>query len=219
MTESQDEVNYDESRVKDYTLPDPLMFLDGSRVTSVNLWWEKRRPEILRLFETHMYGKSPGRPDGVWFESYSIGRSALDGKATRKEVVIHFQPGKDGARMNLLIYLPNHKPIPAPVFLGLNFNGNHTIHPDPGISIFNPRMPASEGEDQSVQAFLEAGRGMNASRWPVERILERGYALATAWYGDLDPDYDDGFQNGIHPLFSQQGQTRPASDEWGAIGA
>ena len=123
--------------------------------------------------------------------------------------------------MDLLIFLPRSaaKDRPAPAFVGLNFAGNHAVSNDPGVRVSKAWMrDAPEGGVENHKA-TEASRGSKASRWAVERIVERGYALATAYYGDLDPDFDDGFQNGVQPLFYKAGQTKPEADEWGAIGA
>ncbi len=213
--------NYDEAKVPPYVLPDPLVMADGAPVRTAQQWRERRRPEILGLFETNVYGRMPGRPAGQRFEVKSVEPRALGGRATRKEISIHFTARPDGPRLDLLIYLPNHPAKPVPVFLGLNFFGNHSIHPDPGIALSQQWMRTADGEDLGIvdHRATARSRGGMAHRWPVEEILARGYGLATAYYGDLDPDFDDGFQNGVHPLFYRPGQTRPEADEWGAIGA
>lgn len=212
-------VNYDEAKVPAYTLPDPLQFENGTAVADAATWHEVRRGQILSLFETHIYGRTPARPIEMWSEITSLQIGALHGLATRKEISLHFRNAQAEARLDLLLYLPAEQTGPVPLFLGLNFFGNHSIHTDPGITLSTAWMRNSQEYGVHDNRATEASRGTRASRWPVERILSRGYGLATAYYGDLDPDYDDGFQNGVHPLFYTPGQSRPAADEWGAIGA
>ena len=55
--------NFDESKVPPYTLPDPLVLADGRAVRDAKTWIKERRPEILRLFEANVYGRSPGKPE------------------------------------------------------------------------------------------------------------------------------------------------------------
>ena len=92
---------------------------------------------------------------------------------------------------------------PVPVFVGLNFHGNHTIHLDLEIKLSKQWINNNQELGIENNCATEQSRGSNSSRWPVEKIVTRGYALATIYCGDMDPDFHDGFQNGVHPLFYQ----------------
>lgn len=205
--------NFDEAKVPAYTLPDPLVFTDG-RAVAAREHWDRRRAEILRLFEDHVYGRTPTKGVSLRFHLRSEEQNALGGLAVRREVTLSFGADDGGPSMDLLMYVPKREGR-VPAFLGLNFYGNHAIHADPAITLSSGWMRDSEALGIIENRATEASRGTRASGWPVERILERGFALVTAYYGDLDPDYDDSFLNGVHALFERRG----APDEWGAIGA
>ena len=127
--------NYEESKVPKYELPDPLVCLDGTKVTDADTWQKKRRPEVLRLFEDEVYGRSPGKPKAMRFEIVEKEADALGGKAVRKQIVIHLGKGEKALAVNLLLYLPKKAKGPVPGFLTVNFMGNHTTHADPAIRI------------------------------------------------------------------------------------
>ena len=195
-----------------YTLPDVLTLTNGRKVTTKKEWVEKRRPELLRLFETQIYGKVPVRSKDLHFRLLNEDREALGGLATRKEVAVYLT--KDEKHyLTVLMYLPNRRNGTVPMFFGINFKGNHAIHPDEGITFPSEERMIAYGRKRMFP------RGSAASRWPVEMLMEHGYGLATFYRGDIDPDFDDGFQNGVHPLYYKKGQTRPAEDEWGTLAA
>ena len=204
--------NYDEARVPAYTLPDPLTMQDGTPVTTAAQWYDQRRPELLQLFEKELYGRAPGRPEGLHFQILSVEDGALGGIAVRKEIRIFFDAG-DEHYMSVLLYLPRDASGPVPIVVGANFRGNTSIIFDTGVSLPDSAQIAR------YRLYREPFRGQDAGEWPVGLILSRGYGLATFFKGDLDPEWDDGFTNGVHPLFYREGQTYPDPDQWGAIGA
>jgi hypothetical protein len=218
LAAQQPSANYDEARVPPYVLPDPLVRMDGSRVTTASAWRNVRRPELLGLFASQVYGRTPASDAPMGATTTDTDRSAFGGRATRKQVTLGFGTKPNGPAMHLLIYLPNVRKGRIPVFLGLNFRGNQAVTLDPGVRLSGAWLPDT-APGVSGNRATEQTRGTEAGRWPIEDVLRRGYGLVTAYYGDLDPDFDDGFRNGVHPLFYRPGQSRPDPDEWGAIGA
>ncbi len=210
--------NYDESKCGNDVLPDPFLCQDGSRVTTQAMWWNKRRPELMKLFEDEMYGRTPQRVDNtIWFEVHKVNNNAVSGKAIMKEIDVFFTKARDRNHMRILLFVPKKNSL-TPCFVSLNFHGNHSVSADTSISLPEVEYKTYEATE-FFQTPVSASRGDHALRWPLEMIIDSGYALATANYADLDPDFDDGFQNGIHPLFYRQGQHKPDSNQWGSIGA
>ena len=208
---------YDETLVPAYTLPDPLVDADGAPITRAAAW-PARRAAILDQFATHVYGRTPATAITARATVEEETRQALGGAAQRKQVRLELTHAGGTLTLHLLLYLPVHADGPVPVFLGLNFHGNHTVHADPAILLPSGWVPANGAGVRDHRA-TDAGRGTVAGRWPITTILARGYGVATVYCGDADPDFDDGFANGVHGLLGDAGAPARAGDAWGTLGA
>ena len=204
-------VNYDEALVGTYTLPDPLKLENGKPVRDAKTWNEKRRPELIRLFEENEYGRAPGRPAGMSFDVFDKGTPAFDGLATRKQVTIYFSKDKNGPKMDLLEYLPASAKGPVPLLLQIGFTANSAMVDDAGV-----KPGEIWGRDKKRVPAPKSGGFFHLD---VKPILDRGYGVATFYYGDVDPDFLGGLPYGVRALYLKPGQTEPARDEWGAIAA
>ncbi|MBI5689910.1 MAG: acetylxylan esterase [Verrucomicrobia bacterium] len=212
-------INYDEAKVPKYTLPDPLVANDGSPVRDAATWRAKRRPELLEVFASEMFGRTPaGKPPGMHAEVTSVERAALGGKAVRKEITLWFTAGKTGPKMHLLVYQPATGPGPFPAFLGYNFYGNQCVHADPGITLSTAWMRTNAENKIVNNRATEGTRGVSASAWDIEAVLARGYATVTAYYGDLCEDRAEGLTLAVGALFGTPAVEQRRADEWGAIG-
>ncbi len=203
-------------------LPGALTMSNGSKVTTP-AQWQRRRAELLKLFTQQEYGVAPSHPKSMRFVVVDDTRSALGGLATRKQVTILLKGTDSGPKLYLLLYIPNqtHRP---PVFLGLNFWGNETVNADPGIFISSRWTQSVENHPPDPNtAFCLKGhratsacRGIAAEKWPIETILKRGYAVATVFRADVDPDYIGSYQDSLKIYYPQlQGR----GDNFSTIGA
>ena len=176
-------------------LPDPLVMLDGTKVTTKEQWTEKRRPELKALFQHYMYGTIP---DGqkLFIELRHEDKGGLGGKATVREYALMIRDR--GFLIHLLVVTPNGRKGPAPCFVGPNFSGNHAVLDDPKIALPTTWMyPNRKGVKDNKAT--EGGRGSEKDVWNIPLAVERGYAVATFYAGEIDPDRAD-VRGGVRPL-------------------
>jgi hypothetical protein len=198
-------------------LPDPLVMFNGERVSSKEQWVSKRRLELRELFQYYMYGYAPPVPEKVEGKVEREDPEALGGKATLREVTIAFgRP--DVPKIHLLLVLPNElrSKQPAPVFVGMNFCGNHALVKDPRVALptawIYPDRPGVKDNHAT-----DAGRGSQVDVWAIDQSIDRGYAVATFYSGDIDPDRPDK-REGVQPHYRKKGQ-EPGPHDWGTIAA
>jgi len=195
-------------------MPDPLVMRSGKPVTTKDEW-ASRRAELKKLFQHYMYGYMPEAPEKIRFTVEREDKNFFDGKATKREVTIEYGP--EGAPpINLLLVVPNDRDRPAPVVVGLNFCGNHTLLDDPSIALPNVWMPNRCPGCENNKA-TDRGRGTRTDRFEFAYAVERGYAVATFYHGDIDPDVND-FDNGVHPYYREKGEEHGPHD-WACIAA
>jgi hypothetical protein len=193
--------NYTDEKVAAYTLPDPLVTASGERVTTAEAWWKQRRPEILKIYQTEVYGRIPENAPKVTWEVTEPATSVRDGAATVKRIVGRMSDKPDGPKMNLTIYSPAKATEPTPLLLSLSFSfgGNRG------------------GKTPPVGA--KKGPGKAGGFDSIGEVLGRGWSYATLGYSDIQPDRAGQWTQGVIGLTLRDGQSQPAPDEWGTISA
>ncbi len=181
-------------------LVDPRLRLDGTQVASPAEWEQQRRPELKRMFQHYMYGFLPPTPLHMKFHNEGIFTDFMGGRATLK--LIRIETGLDGApNIDLMLVVPNQRTKPLPVFLSMNFCGNHALTSD-------PRVPLTRGwvysncKGCNDGHATEEGRGSQAMDWPLEEIISRGYALASFSTSDVDSDRKE-VSDGVYAWLSR----------------
>lgn len=209
--QAQDGINYDESKVGEYVLPELLVTESGKKITTKKEWETLRRPEILEIFSSKMYGRTPKDKIQVKYTLMEENKKDLGGKATRRQVKFTFTSGSRKIDAMLLMYIPNQVKGKVPVIVGYNFKGNHSTRKDSTI-LYSPALHLVK-----EPTHPDWERGVQSSRWSFEEMVDRGYAIATMCYHDIFPDKKGLKEQSVVSLFSNYNSNQ--NDEWQAIGA
>ena len=193
--------NTDESQVPEYTLPDPLLCSDGvTKVTTVEMWENLRRPELVDMLTTCMYGKTP-QLDHLGYELTAYEPRFSGGMATRKIVRVFLsKEGNRGPCVDVYVYTPNTAGrSKAPAFLTFNLMREDALlrllRHGYGVVCFSNKEAAPDSREAWTQGIIpyyyrpsqtlpdpDQWGSIAAWAWTASRIMD---------YLEEDPDVDE----------------------------
>jgi hypothetical protein len=196
--------NFDESKVAAYPpLPDPLVLKNGERVTTSDVWWHRRRAQIVEDFDREVYGRVPHNiPRVLWQVTRATRETDGTVPVLTKQIIGHLDnasyPFIDvDIQLSLTTPLDAHGPVPVIMEFALS----------PG-AIATPRSRLTAAQWDSL-----AGPGPS---WQSQ-VLARGWGYATLMPTSVQADDGAGLTQGVIGL-ANQGQPRKLED-WGALRA
>ena len=195
--QAPDAANFDESKANPYpTLPDPLVFKDGTPVKTADAWQLKRRAEIVEDFDREIYGRMPAQTPGVQWEVVSTTEEMNgDVPIVTKKLVGHvdnsmYSPISVGIDLTLSTPAKAKSPVPVMMEFGFVWPGGRT---PPGLP---PPPPGPTWQQQ---------------------VLAKGWGYAILIPTSVQADNGAGLTRGIIGLVNK-GQPRKV-DDWGALRA
>ena len=197
--EAPNAANYDEAKANPYpNLPDPLRLNNGEKVTSPEMWWKQRRPEIVEYFDREIYGRMPNNvPKVEWKVTDVVRESNGEVPVVTKHLLGHVDNSSYpliGVDIQLTLTTPASITGPVPVIMELQF-----VIP-PGV-----RPPQTSTPPPNP-----------GPTWQ-QQVLSKGWGYAELIPTSIQPDNGAGLTQGIIGLVNK-GQPRKL-DDWGALRA
>ena len=214
--------NYDESKVNAFTLPDPLVCKDGTKVTTPELWWARRRPEIVEDFDREVYGRVPKDVPKVTWEVVETKEEKVgDIPVITKRLVGHVDHSicpQIKVDIQLTLTMPANAKGPVPVMMefGFAFGGPRQGRP-PGKTA-TPKVKVGDAPQTNAtpKAGPPGGFGEGGPSWQ-QQVLAKGWGYAIIVPNSIQADNGAGLTKGIIGLCNK-GQPRKPED-WGALRA
>lgn len=236
--------NYDESKANPYPeLPDALTMKNGNKVTTPEMWWKRRRPEIAEDFEREVYGRIPAHtPDVTWTVLFSerelVGRTPVVARQLMGHVDNSACPLIDvNITMTLVTPANAHGPVPVLMMFG------PSVVPAPAqpnrddFDKLNAALKELLSRDPAVKAILDKypaynplvrPDGINAWGFPVpsddeaippssQQLISAGWGYAMVNPASIQADNGAGLTRGIIGLVNKGQPRKP--DDWGALRA